>query len=533
MKTLKFTIFLLLIAFCSYGQNNKNKKNDNPDVNTMNIVGGENTTIEEFPYQVSIRYANNNWEHGCGGTILNSRWIVTAGHCGWQTYPNQLRVVAGVTEKSNNTDGQYINVRRIILHPDFRYFINSTLDLDNDVALLELETPLTFNDKVQPINISTNEQAYLENQLCILTGWGSLTYSPSGPFPEILQKLEMPIISQQQAINQVSSGSNITENMIPLALQSQSGGNRDSGGLLTNNNGEVPVLIGACSWRATDITPVITFYTKLGNYYDWIHDNAPKLEVEGSSYICKGDMVKYSIENLQLNTPVEWSTSPDLRIIGSNSSNTIEVQAIHGTNSTSFVKAKTATLALKKTIISGSPLFEANFTSDFNYVSVDLVGAEGIDLSDQGVTDITWNILASTNGGTGRGRGIQGFFHGNSYNWTVTVEITVTNSCGSTTKIFNVTPRLPNPCEEIYNRYEIVNQGNNVYAVQRIIDPCHSDNRQLYSKEIDFVIYALPTGEIINSKKGSSIDISLLTSGIYVIKAILPDGVATLRIIKN
>ena len=44
------------------------------------IVGGQETEIHEYPWQVGIE-----WSHGshifCGGSIISTEWILTAAHC--------------------------------------------------------------------------------------------------------------------------------------------------------------------------------------------------------------------------------------------------------------------------------------------------------------------------------------------------------------------------------------------------------------------------------------------------------------------
>ena len=42
------------------------------------IVGGYDTTIEDHPYQISLRWYEN---HICGGSIISENFVVTAGHC--------------------------------------------------------------------------------------------------------------------------------------------------------------------------------------------------------------------------------------------------------------------------------------------------------------------------------------------------------------------------------------------------------------------------------------------------------------------
>lgn len=42
------------------------------------VAGGVTTTVERFPYQVSIRVANITI---CGGCILSKSWVMTSAHC--------------------------------------------------------------------------------------------------------------------------------------------------------------------------------------------------------------------------------------------------------------------------------------------------------------------------------------------------------------------------------------------------------------------------------------------------------------------
>lgn len=42
------------------------------------IIGGVEATLGRWPWQVSLYYSNR---HTCGGSIINSQWVVTAAHC--------------------------------------------------------------------------------------------------------------------------------------------------------------------------------------------------------------------------------------------------------------------------------------------------------------------------------------------------------------------------------------------------------------------------------------------------------------------
>lgn len=49
-----------------------------PFLGGSRIVGGEQTTIEEHPYQVALLYSSTP---RCGGSILNEYTVLTAAHC--------------------------------------------------------------------------------------------------------------------------------------------------------------------------------------------------------------------------------------------------------------------------------------------------------------------------------------------------------------------------------------------------------------------------------------------------------------------
>lgn len=85
-----------------------------------------------------------------------------------------LRVLAGERILSRRLrHAQQRRVRRVIIHKDY---LPSTFD--NDIALLQLNRPLQFTSRVQPVCTFTNktEEENMNFSACFISGWGSTQY---------------------------------------------------------------------------------------------------------------------------------------------------------------------------------------------------------------------------------------------------------------------------------------------------------------------------------------------------------------------
>ncbi|KAK7060684.1 Trypsin-2, partial [Halocaridina rubra] len=79
---------------------------------------------------------------------------------------NQLQVVAGENNLIDDEGTEQVkNIQEIIIHENY-----SHAEYSNDIALLKLTSPLTYNDYVQKVFLS--EQDHAENGSCIISGWG-------------------------------------------------------------------------------------------------------------------------------------------------------------------------------------------------------------------------------------------------------------------------------------------------------------------------------------------------------------------------
>lgn len=213
------------------------------------IVGGHEAGRGEFPYQISLQYGLHLLHsHVCGGSIINSKWVLTAGHCITEVPHIPLAhyyVLAGVHNLKDY--GQLIKVARTIVHPDYQGGVNP-----NDIALVELEQPLIIGNSVKPINMPGIND--IPTGQSTLSGWGSTSTTVIPHMPLDLQTVDLPLISYQECADALTALSGSSEPLSdtnvctgPLA-GGQGACSGDSGGPLVTRGADGPVQIGVVSW---------------------------------------------------------------------------------------------------------------------------------------------------------------------------------------------------------------------------------------------------------------------------------------------
>ncbi|XP_043262965.1 trypsin-like [Colletes gigas] len=229
------------------------------------IIDGESVKLGEIPYQVSIQ-TNGSQYHFCGGSLLNTQYVLTAAHCVIDlAYP--IQVVAGIV----NLDSRLSSVRpveTIILHENY----NSRDSWINDIALLKVKTPFVLNKNISPVPLpEANEDVPTMTQ-AIVSGWGDIHMG--GPESRQLLKADLYISNQTACENVYKSiGYAVRDTQICANDPKVEKGscNGDSGGPLTVDG----KIIGIVSWSmACALTDYPTVYTRVSSYLDWIESHA-------------------------------------------------------------------------------------------------------------------------------------------------------------------------------------------------------------------------------------------------------------------
>ncbi|XP_043934990.1 trypsin-like [Protopterus annectens] len=161
------------------------------------IVGGYECTKNSVPYIASL----NVGYHFCGGSLINSRWVVSAAHC----YQSQIQVRLGEHSLDGN-DGteQYINSERVIKHPSY-----SSSTMNNDIMLIKLASAASITSAVKTVSLPSS--CVSAGTSCLISGWGN-TLSSGTNYPDRLRCLNAPVLTDTQCKN--SYPGQITSNMI-------------------------------------------------------------------------------------------------------------------------------------------------------------------------------------------------------------------------------------------------------------------------------------------------------------------------------
>lgn len=225
------------------------------------IVGGVPAEKGELPFQVSLQSSSGG--HFCGGSLIKQNWVLTAAHCVQGSSTMKIRV--GVHDQKDLAGVETFTAKRIIAHPQFN---RSTLDYD--YALIQLSGDSTY----RTIDLNRTEIDISAAPYNVMTsGWGT-TSEGSYALPNILNKVEVPLVTTEACNASDVYGGDITDRMICAGLPE--GGKDscqgDSGGPLfvKQTSGDFS-LIGVVSWGEGCARPnKYGVYSKVNVMTAWI-----------------------------------------------------------------------------------------------------------------------------------------------------------------------------------------------------------------------------------------------------------------------
>lgn len=153
------------------------------------IIGGRETTIESYPYIVSIGLAVRH--HMCGGSIIHRQIILSAAHCYIKLSMNdrnRLSVRAGSSIWYEG--GSRIQVENVKIHNGYDRDTK-----ENDIALLILKASLLYSKFIQPIALPDQDVAIFSHDTLVISGWGTRHYNQND-FPQYLHSVQVLYVNQ-------------------------------------------------------------------------------------------------------------------------------------------------------------------------------------------------------------------------------------------------------------------------------------------------------------------------------------------------
>ncbi|XP_062556319.1 trypsin-3-like [Armigeres subalbatus] len=239
-------VLLLSVLGCAFSAPNSKAR----------IVGGQDTTIEQHPYQVSLHHGGT---HSCGGSILSVNTILTAAQCvSANEEPNDYSIRAGSTAR--NEGGQLVTVTQIFIHPNY---IDASLQWD--LAVLKLSVDLVLGQSVQPIALPSSTLKVPHGTVASIAGWGSLYHK--GPSTNILQQVSVPVVENGVCSLALQNFGSIWSFNLCAGAFGVDACQGDSGGPLVLDG----AVIGVASWGygcGFDGYPAV--YSRVSEFIDFI-----------------------------------------------------------------------------------------------------------------------------------------------------------------------------------------------------------------------------------------------------------------------
>lgn len=167
------------------------------------IVGGGPEKAHEYPWLVGLFRQGSIY---CGAAIISAKHVLTAAHCVNNFEPSEIRIYIG----GHNITSDYTDIRRIKEVYKHEYYEVDTFN--NDIAVIEMDKPVTFGPKVQPSCLPKEQFQEYAGKYTLVAGWGRT--GEKERTSKGLRSLIVPVWSREQCAESDYGKNRITDNMM-------------------------------------------------------------------------------------------------------------------------------------------------------------------------------------------------------------------------------------------------------------------------------------------------------------------------------